>query len=72
MIAPNGDQPASHRASHHTRAISIDLSLYPRRFSIPRDVMPGLGNSPEISLIYLLLGATVLLLIAAFVWSLVN
>jgi hypothetical protein len=72
MMAPNGDQPNPHWGNHNARAIPMEPTFYPRRFTQPQDGVPIWGTGPELSLIYLLVGATVLLLLIAFIWSVVN
>jgi hypothetical protein len=71
MIAPNGDHPGSHRTAH-PHAISIAAPLHQKNRTTPNDLFPAVAGDPDLTLIYALLGGTVMLLLFALAWSLVN
>lgn len=73
MIAPNGDHPISPlsaRATPPAQAIAIAQPLPQAQRLLQNDIFPDTRLDPDLTLIYALLGGTILLLFSALVWSL--
>lgn len=69
MIAPNGDHPTTSRVVNQPRAISMAQSLPQPHRPLTNDLFSDIAFNPDLTLIYALLGGTVLLLFVALVWS---
>lgn len=72
MIAPNGDHPGSHRTMSQPHTMTIAVPINQQNRTSNQDLFAPVMVDPDLTLIYTLLGGTVLVLLFALAWSLLN